>query len=81
MLDSLIDIFLWIPRQIFSAFVDGLIFLFNLIPVPDFLSNMDLSGLSAIGWWLGVFEIPLGMSIVMSALLARFILRRVPLIG
>ncbi|WP_178862430.1 hypothetical protein [Thiomicrorhabdus cannonii] len=81
MWDALLDILLYVPRQIFSAFVDGLIYLLNLIPAPEFFSSVDLSGLNAIGWWLTVFQVPAGMAMVMGALIARFILRRIPLIG
>lgn len=81
MLDRLLDILLYIPRVIFSAFVDGLIFLFNAIPPPAFLANADLSGFHHIGYFIDILKIDFGFAIVLSALLARFLLRRIPFIG
>lgn len=81
MFEKLIDILLYVPRIIFSAFVDALIFLFNAIPVPEFIQNLNFSGLDASAYFLDAISFSYGIAIVLSALIARFLLRRIPLIG
>ena len=50
--------------------------------VTTWLSEASLSNLpSGMGWLLSVFELPMGLSIVMSAYGIRFLIRRIPLIG
>lgn len=78
------DLLLWIPRELFSLFVDGLASLADSIPVPDFLAmaaNLFSGITSGVWWWLSFFLIPQGFSLVMGAYAARFLLRRIPFIG
>ncbi|GKT13067.1 MAG: hypothetical protein ISEC1_P2065 [Thiomicrorhabdus sp.] len=81
MIDSFIDALLWIPRVLFSFFVDGLIVLFNLIPVPVFIADIDFSGFEPFHYFFDVFSIYWGLSLILSALVSRFIVRRLPVIG
>ena len=81
MLDKILDILLYVPRVIFSAFVDALVYLFESIPAPDFVQNVDLSGFSSISFFIDKLHIDVGLAMILSALLARFILRRIPFIG
>jgi len=74
------DFGLWLMGLV----VDFIVALLNLIPVPEFLDDLasnwgNLSG--AVGYWLGPFEIGYGVSVCLSAYAARFVLRRLPIIG
>jgi hypothetical protein len=52
------------------------------IPVPDFLLTMTPVVIpSTVSYYAQIFEIPLGITIMTAAFLARFALRRIPFIG
>jgi len=56
--------------------------IFELIPFPDFLNNsLVFTVSSTVAWFLVPFEIPFGVSVISSALIGRFIVRRLPVIG
>ena len=77
----LIDLLLWIPRQIFNLFMTGVEALYLAIPTPAWVSNLDINvgGLvEGLGWFMSVFQVPTVLSIVLSALLIRFMLRALP---
>jgi hypothetical protein len=83
LIDALIDIVLWVPRQLFGLLVDGVELMLNWIPEIDIV---DLQGVfDGLGgqllYFLTVFEFDYGMTAMMTALIARFILRRIPFIG
>jgi len=79
----------WIGEELqsFSLWVwdgvlDGGVSLLEAIPVPDFLTNIGTQTLPAgLSWAASAFELNIGMTIVVSAYTARFILRRIPVIG
>lgn len=74
----------WIPKKIYSAVMDGLASFINAIPLPSFLTDASgaFAGIpSSVLWFASSFELAFGVSVVLSALIARFILRRIPLIG
>lgn len=82
-IDFWIDIVLFVPRLIFWAALE--ILELALLALPD-LNIPDPASLSSsftgdLVWFLTLFEVPAGLGFVVSALVARFILRRVPLIG
>lgn len=67
---------------VYDSILGGLAALVELIPVPDFLANIQplvLSG--SLSWFLNPFEIKYGLTAITSAYVARFILRRIPGIG
>jgi hypothetical protein len=76
--DELKAIFLWILDSIMS----GLARIIELIPVPDFLENMQAQVMTpTVSWFLQPFELQYGLSVIIGAYAARFILRRIPFIG
>nr|BDD44855.1 hypothetical protein 10 [Piscirickettsiaceae bacterium] len=83
MWDTLLDILLFVPRITYGWFVDALVYLVNAIPPPDFLTSLDFSGFSSGGmsFWIDFLALDWGFSIVFSALIARFIVRRIPFFG
>ena len=78
------DLLLWIPRKLVELVLDGLASLFELIPVPDFFSDASgyLSSLdSELMYFMAAFRFDDGLTIVMSAFILRFLIRRLPVIG
>ncbi|WP_417568458.1 DUF2523 family protein [Marinobacter sp.] len=83
LIDALIDIVLWIPRQLYGLLVDAVELMLTWIPEIDIV---DLQGLfDGLGgqllYFLTIFEFDYGITAMMTALMARFILRRIPFIG
>jgi len=83
LLDSIIDIILWIPRKAFEWLVDAIEAMLTWIPeiqADDLQSAFNSVG-GDILYFLTVMEFGYGLSAIMTALIARFILRRIPFIG
>jgi hypothetical protein len=83
-LDALTEMFLYIPRKVFSWLMDGLASILESIPVPSWLSGLDSSSLSIPGevmYWLAPFQLEFGVSAIVGAYMVRFIIRRIPFIG
>lgn len=56
--------------------------LVNVIPVPDFLVNLQPVTIpSSVSFFIAPFNLEYGIGIIVSAYIARFILRRIPIIG
>lgn len=68
----------------FDKVLSGFAVVYESIPVPDFLLNIGTlsSGLSSQTlYFINLFNLPAGIAIVASAYAARFLLRRIPVIG
>tara|TARA_R110000823_G_scaffold315677_1_gene449412 strand:- start:4650 stop:4913 length:264 start_codon:yes stop_codon:yes gene_type:complete len=83
LIDALIDIVLWVPRQLYGLLVDAVELMLGWIPEIDIV---DLQGIfDGLGgqllYFLTIFEFDYGVTAMMTALIARFILRRIPFIG
>jgi hypothetical protein len=71
----------WFLR-LYDGFMSGLASIIEAIPVPDFLANMQTFSMpSGVAYFASAFEIPWGIAIIVTAYTARFILRRIPIIG
>lgn len=82
--DWLKDILLWLAKTIFSSMMDGLASLVESIPVPDFMAQAGsfFGNLpTGVVYFLHYFAVSEGLAFIISALLLRFILRRIPFIG
>ncbi|MCY1290477.1 hypothetical protein D9M70_396240 [compost metagenome] len=80
----ILELLQWIPKKIYSVVMEGIAAFFNAIPVPDFVSQAAgaFGGIpSTVMYFASMFELNFGLAVVLSALVARFILRRIPLIG
>ena len=80
----LLDALLWLPRKLFQVIFDGLATFVERIPVPDFMANAAnfFAGIpSEIVYFLDFFAVAEGLGMVTAALVLRFVLRRVPIIG
>lgn len=81
----LLELLLWIPRQVFSLIMAALAALLNAIPVPGFVADLGpaftaiFSGTT--GYFLDLLQLPYGIGVVSSAYVLRFFIRRLPFIG
>jgi len=78
-----IDVVLLVPRLIFWGALEILNAALSVLPEfsPVDPSTFATGFTGDLVWFLTMFEVPTGLGIVTSALIARFALRRVPLIG
>ncbi|MDY4334382.1 DUF2523 family protein [Pectobacterium brasiliense] len=62
-----------------QEFIPVLLSLINISPLPlvDLFSQLP----DAVWYFLNLFQVPTGISLMVSAIIARFIIRRIPLIG
>lgn len=72
------QIFLWVYDSILSAIVGVM----DMLPIPDFLLDLQPITIPAgVAWAVEPFQVVFGIGACVSAYIARFILRRIPLIG
>ena len=67
-----------------DAVFQGALSLIEAIPAPDFLlnaSSLSLSLPSQVLFFTTLFKLPQGVSLVVSAYILRFAVRRIPFIG
>lgn len=77
-----LDVILWIPRMLFSFVVDVVETLMGWLPADTIDVDAALDGLTGdVLYFLTLFEFGYGLIAVFTALIARFILRRIPIIG
>jgi len=78
----IVDVLLWLPRMIYSLLADSIAFFMGLLPNESIDLQGALNGWSGdVLYFLTLFEIPFGVTLILTALGARFILRRIPVIG
>ena len=75
---------LYLPRRLFEWLMEGLAWLVNALPIPDFVAAIP--GLFAalptgIPWAFYLFNLSAGLGIVLSAYVLRFLIRRLPIVG
>lgn len=80
----LLELLQWIPKKVFSVAMDGIAKFFEAIPVPGFVTDAQgyfnqIAG--QIIYFGDMFQLSFGFKVMFAALLARFILRRIPIIG
>lgn len=74
---------LWLPRQIFALLVDLVELMMSWLPEIEIVDVQPIfDGLGGqLLYFLTVFEFDYGLTAIFTALIARFILRRIPFIG
>lgn len=78
LLQSIADVFFYI----ISTILGWLVSLIELIPVPEFLQNINpINFPEGISYYLEPLDLPYGIGIITSAYAARFLVRRLPFIG
>ncbi|TJY55761.1 hypothetical protein E4T66_20485 [Sinimarinibacterium sp. CAU 1509] len=83
-LSWLLDVFLYVPRQVYALLMDGLATVIEALPAPAAGSafvTYAASLPSGMGYLSDVFQVPAGVSMLAGALALRFLLRRIPFIG
>lgn len=79
----MVDFFSWLPQFIWDCFLRGLAAVIEVLPSP--VSNLDLSAaagvLSGAGYVAGLVHLQFGVGIIFAAATAKFLLRRIPLVG
>lgn len=82
--DSFINFIENFPQWIFHQICEGVVSFFNSIPVPSFFSQAS-SAMQSIPpevlYFTAMFRLDFGVSVVLLALLIRFVIRRIPIIG
>ena len=82
-IDALIDIILWARRMLFSWLIDAVEHMMGWLPEIQVVDVENIfNGLGGqMLYFLTMFEFSYGLTAVMTALIARFVLRRIPFIG
>ena len=78
------DFFVWLGNAIYSSLMDGLASALESIPQPDFVghaSSYFAQIPTGVVYFFSFFAIPEGFAMIITALVARFLLRRIPFIG
>lgn len=78
------NLLLWVPRRLWELMLEALAWMIQEIPVPDWFTTPAqlFSELpEGIAWGLWLFNVSLGLSIVLAAYILRFLIRRLPVIG
>jgi len=82
LLDFLLELLLWIPRKIYQLLLEGMLALFNWIPVPAWAEDLNLDWVpSGMAYFLEPFNVAWGLTCITSAYLIRFLIRRLPVVG
>lgn len=80
----LLDILLFIPRWVWNEILQAVAALLNAIPVPDFVLSWPQLATAIppqVIWFLNLLHVREGLAIVLSAYIARFLIRRIPVVG
>lgn len=78
------NLLLVLPLHLWVLVLGGLQAAVNAIPVPSFFSsaaNYVAQMPASVAYFSEGFQIPYGLGVITSAWVARWILRRIPLIG
>lgn len=83
-LEWLKELLLFIPLQVWDGILSALATLLEAIPVPAFMENLGslFGGIDpGIAFFLSSLNFGVGVSMVLSAYVIRFIIRRLPVVG
>lgn len=78
------DFFQWLGQKIFAELLEGLAAVLNAIPVPSFFNdaaNFFNAIPSSFLFFLNLFAVGEGIAMITAALVLRFLIRRIPIIG
>lgn len=69
---------LWLYEAVLSGCASAI----EAFPVPDFMLGVSTQALpSGVAFFVDALQLPVGLAIIGSAYIARFLLRRIPVIG
>lgn len=67
---------------ILGSILDAIVYIIDLVPMPDFMTNVTTFSIpSDVAYFLNFFNLTYGLGILSSAYVARFIIRRLPVVG
>lgn len=78
------EFLLWCLQKVWELLLAGLAEVFEAIPAPDFMTQAGgfFGGIpTTVVYFLQFFAVAEGLSFIATALVLRFIIRRIPLIG
>lgn len=76
------DVVLWFPRVIYEYIAEAIELFLDMLPDESYSIQGALSGVTSdLAYFLSMMEFGFGLTAVTTALLARFFLRRIPIIG
>jgi len=77
-----VDLALWLPRLMFEMVADGIDILLALLPTEALGIQSAINGWpSDVVYFLNIIEFDYALTAYFTALIARFLLRRIPFIG
>ncbi len=80
-----LDLVLYIPRLVWSIAADIILFFWGKISsyMPDLsgLSNLNVLKSTGVGYYLCLMDFWIGLAIITSAYIVRFLIRRIPVVG
>lgn len=80
--DYLLDNLYRMANFIFGSILDGLAFIFNMLPVPEFMKDLPSYTLPPeVAYYAQYMQLEFGLSVIVIAYTLRFIIRRLPVIG
>jgi len=78
----LVDLLLWIPLKLWGLVLGALATLIESIPVPGWAASISFAGLdSTLIYFATPFRLDLALTVIVSASILRFVIRRIPVIG
>jgi hypothetical protein len=82
-LQFLLDVLLWVPRKLIELVMDGLATVIEAIPLPAWLDGVSILDEipEGVAFFAEAFLIPEGVTILVSAYVIRFLIRRLPIVG
>jgi len=84
MMDAILEALKRFTDWVLSLFVDFFVYLLDLIPVPSFVEqakNAIVTFGNYAGYPLYLIAFDIGFPMVVSALLLKFLIRRLPFVG
>lgn len=84
LIDFIREYLLYIPKWIWQNILEAFESVVNAIPVPDAFTQFaaNLGGIpSGVVWFLTITEFQFGVTVVISAMAARFLMKFLPTLG
>jgi len=80
----LVELLLWLPLQLWDLLLDGLEAFFLWLPVPSFFTtaSASLAGIPGeVAYFAEALALGPGLTLIFSAYVIRFVIRRLPVVG
>lgn len=87
LLQFIYDVLMHATGYVVQMLLDGVLAFLNWLPVPDFVTTAvtSVQGVGSLSggvlYFLNLFDVGFGFEVIFGALVARWLLRRIPVIG